>query len=252
MPDPDRQVVTNDRLKSLAKGKKKMIPNIIASEVDEGLLIDMGSKNDVSQQSLSRSARWKHDKTKWLHAWLCLAVITAWAGSSTQAAPIVEWTGTQATAIRDFQFDGRTYDVTFDSRSFEAITSDLSLSDPFPFIGSEADTVSDVLSDVNALLNETPALRLFDFDTGFEAARGMIVSSDDAAGGDQFFGLENQFFGTWRIAPSGGGVSFGKDETATSRNRAFMVFHAVPEPSSLGLLALGAISLMGRRKRQRA
>ncbi len=227
-----------------------MITNIMASEVDKGLLIDRGSNDDVSQQSPPRSARWKYDKTKWLHAWICLAVITAWTSSPAIAAPIVEWTGTQATAIRDFKFDGRIYNVTFDSRSFEAIAGDLSLSDPFPFIGNEAATVSDVLGDINALLNETPALRLFGVDTSFEAARGMIVSSDDAAGGDQFFGLENQLFGTWRIAPSGGGVSFGKDETAARRNRAFMVFHAVPEPSSLGLLALSTIALMGRRKRQ--
>lgn len=175
-----------------------------------------------------------------LAAWSSLTLTTAGLGA------VLQMDGPHAIGVLDFAVGGASYNLHFDSRSFDEILADPTYPDPFPFLTDTGfDDVEPVLNDLNALLEAGGAERLRDPDLTDGVFRGIIPTREiSAARPDQFVGRANQFLGgDWRIPTGGGGAGWDRDDPAANPGYVFLVFTPVPEPA--GISAVVALGLLG-------
>ena len=184
-----------------------------------------------------------------------LPFVAALVGLAMAAeAAVLQMDGTHAIGIREFETGGEVYSVHFDGRSFDEILADPAYRDPFPFLGTDFQTVEPVLDALNGLLVSAGVERLRDPDSSQAVFRGIIPTREvSAARPAHFVGRENQFLGgDWRIAVGGGGVGFDREDPASQHGRVFMVFAAVPEPATLTTVAAVGLLVTAARRRWRA
>jgi hypothetical protein len=174
--------------------------------------------------------------------------------TSAADAAVLQVDGPHAIGIREFAMDGKLYSVHFDDRSFDEIVADPAYRDPFPFLGTDFQTVEPVLDALNGLLVGAGVERLRDPDSSEAVFRGIIPTREiSAALPAHFVGRENQFLGgDWRIAVGGGGVGFDREDPAGQHGRVFIVFAPVPEPASVTLAAGMALLAVAAGRRWRA
>lgn len=82
-----------------------------------------------------------------------LPLVAALVGLAMAAeAAVLQMDGVHAIGIREFEMGGERYAVHFDGRSFDEIQADPAYRDPFPFLGTDFQTVEPVLDALNGLL----------------------------------------------------------------------------------------------------
>lgn len=205
-------------------------------------------RHNLNSQSKDPGQRSRRSR----HRWPLVAALVGLAMAAEAA--VLQMDGTHAIGIREFEMGGEVYSVHFDGRSFGEILADPVYRDPFPFLGTDFQTVEPVLEALNGLLVSGGAERLRDPDSGQEVFRGIIPTREvSAARPAHFVGRENQFLGgDWRIAVGGGGVGFDREDPASQHGRVFMVFAAVPEPATLTTVAGVALLAVAAGRRWRA